>query len=340
MGCITKTVFRTALIGGLAVGGLTLVAGPQRVAGGFAQIRHSVTSWFDDNMEDPVVLRHQLKRLQEEYPNRLRKITRSLAEVEGQIRQIEYYKEVSANAVNIAKNDLASLKGLVSTAQAEFASYNGVGSAAARTVLIRFQGSNLSIDQAYRRAHRIKASAMTNQDKVASFARELEVLNSYRDRLIEQKDKLEKEYSTFQAQLWNIQRQIDQIERNESLIALMKECDSGLAENDKFKVRNLDELSNRLTGIQKAHDAELDTLSQSVMTDSYEDRARDAMRSSGESFDDVFSWTNRDDRAPAAQSSYPNVPVIVDESMVEEQRQQIETDTIARLGTSSGAGRN
>ena len=311
MGCITKTVFRTALIGGLAVGGLTLVAGPQRVAGGFAQIRHSVTSWFDDNMEDPVVLRQQLKRLQEEYPNRLRKITRSLAEVEGQIQQVEYYKDVSANAVKIAKNDLASLKGLVSTAQAEFASYHR-GNAGPRAVLIRFQGSNLSIDQAYNRARRIKASAMTNQDKVASFERELEVLNTYRDRLVEQKDKLEKEYSTFQAQLWNIQRQIDQIERNESLIALMKECDSGLAENDKFKVRNLDELSNRLTGIQKAHDAELDTLSQGVMTDSYEDRARDAMRSTGESFDDVFSWTERDG-VQADQSTYPNVPVIVDE---------------------------
>ena len=326
MTCITKTLFRTAVIGGLALGGLTILVGPQRVVGGFAQVQHTVISWFDGNMEDPVLLRQQLKRLQQEYPDRLRKITRSLAEVEGQIKQVEYYKAVSSNAVTIAKNDLATLKGLVSTAQAQFAAYDG---STPRAILIRFQGSNITINQAYERAQRIKSSAMNNQDKASHFDRELEVLNTYRGRLVQQKDKLTKEYSSFQNQLWTIQRQIDQIERNEDLIALMKDCNSGLAENDKFKIRNLDQLSNRLTAVQKENDAVLDSLSQQATTDSYEDQAKDAMRS-GQSMQDVFTW---DEPTTKADPSSFQTPLIIDQNTVKQQKQEAEDNQVIARAT-------
>lgn len=322
---ITKTVFRTALIGGLAVGGLTLVVGPQRMVNGYTQVQHSVIVWFDDNMDDPILLRQQLKHLQQEYPNRLRKITRSLAEVDGQIVTISYQREVSHNAVNIAKDDLAFLKGLVSTANAHYA----VNSGTPQAVLIRFQGSNLTVDQAYGRASKIKASAMNNQDKFAHFDRELEVLNSFRDRLATQKEKLDKEYSTFQTQIWQIERQIDQIERNEDLIELIEECDGRVADNDKFKARNLGELSNRLSALQKEHMAMLDALENRVSSDSYVQRAEDAMRQVN-SFEDVF--TIEDYVAPQFdRGAFPTMPLIIDENTVRQQQQTVNEDTIASL---------
>lgn len=320
---ITKTLFRTALIGGLALGGLTLVVGPQRVAGGYHQVRHTVVSWFDDNVQDPVLLRQQLKQLKEQYPERLRKLTRALAEVEGELELKQFNRQVAVNSIEIAKDDLASLRGLVGTAQAQLAAYDGSG----RDVLIRFQGSNISVNQAYDRAQKIKQSATNNQDKVAHYDRELEILETYRARLVEQKTKLDKEFTSFQNQLWHIQSQIDQIERNESLIGLMEECNEGLAQFDKFEVKSLDQLSNRLAAIQKEQDAIYDALAVQGTADSIEDRAREAMRQQ-ESFGDVFSW-DLDKPAPDT-AVFPSTPVIVDESMVEDEP-QVDEDIIARL---------
>jgi len=168
---------------------------------------------------------------------------------------------------------------------------------------------------------------MNNQDKASHFDRELEVLNTYRGRLVQQKDKLTKEYSSFQNQLWTIQRQIDQIERNEDLIKLMNECNSGLEENDKFKIRNLDELSNRLTAVQKENDAVLDSLSQQATTDSYEDQAKDAMRS-GQSMQDVFTW---DEPTRKVDPSSFQTPLIIDQNTVKQQKQDAENNqAIAR----------
>ncbi len=326
MACITKTLFRTALIGGLAIGGLTMVVGPQRMVSGYNQVQHTVIAWFDDNMDNPVLLRAQLKNLQAEYPNRLRKITRSLAEVDGQIATISYQQQVSHNAVNIARTDLAELESLYTTANASQFASNGVP----QRVLIAFQGRNLTVDQAYNRAGRIKASALNNQDKAAHFDQELEILSKYRNRLVEQKDKLDQEYSTFQTQLYNIQRQIDQIERNDDLIELMEECNVEVSDNDKFKARNLGELANRLSALQKQQEAEFETMESMVNSDSYVQKAENAMRQS-ESFGDVF--TIEEYVAPEVdRGAFPDVPVIIDENTV--RQQQVSDEVIASLDKS------
>ncbi len=315
MVCITKTLFRTALIGGLALGGLTLIAGPHRMATGFSQVQHTVVSFFDDNIDNPILLRHQLKRLKEEYPARIKKINRSLAEVDGEITNIAYYNDVATNAVSIAKADLASLRGLVNTAEAQLAVYTGTN----QQVQIAFQGNRLSVDQAYGKAQGIKQSAMANQDKVTHYQRELEVLGNYRGRLLEQREKLDAEWSTFQTQIWQIERQIAQIERNEDLIDLMEECGENSDSFGQSDVKNLDQLSNKLEAIQKEHVAVLDALSNRVTADSYEKRAKDAMQGRSSSFhqNGDFSWELTMPTVEIAE--FPVTPIVVDETMVEDE---------------------
>src|SRR5690606_20743686 len=129
---ITKTIFRSAVIGGLAVGGLTLLVGPERVLAGVSQVRYTVVSWFDDQVPDPVVMRHQLAKLQAEYRQKIRELTKSLARVDADIAQLRHDSEQAQRVVEISSDDLTRLAGLVDKANVTLASSNG------KPVLVRF----------------------------------------------------------------------------------------------------------------------------------------------------------------------------------------------------------
>ena len=71
MGATSRFIIRWGLIGGLAVGGITLLVGPQRVMACIDQLRQEANSVVENLVDDPVALRRQLDDLARQYPVRI-----------------------------------------------------------------------------------------------------------------------------------------------------------------------------------------------------------------------------------------------------------------------------
>lgn len=300
---IGRTIFRTALIGGLAVGGLTLLVGPHRVMAGAAQIQHRFITWFDSNVEDPVVIRYQLKQLQKEYPEKIRETIRNLAEIDAEIGAVQRDRDVAEKMIATSQGDLASLRSLVDKAgYVQQASYGD------RPVLVRFQGQHLSVEQAYAKAGTIQQTMLNYSERLAVNDRDLQLLLGQRDRMASQLEDLQNEYSTFQAKVAQIERHIASIERNESITKSLEERETMLAENDRWNVTNLDQIVNRLAAVQTEQQAVLEALSQRAVERDYEKEVLGKIALENLKAD-PFNFTK-----PAARNAFPVEPIVVDES--------------------------
>ncbi len=318
--CIGKTIFRTALIGGLAVGGLTLLVGPQRVMAGAAQIQTHFISWFDSNVEDPALIRYQLKQLQKDYPEKIRETIRNLAEIDAEIGAVQRDRDVAAKMISTGQSDLASLRSLVDKAgYVQQASYGD------RPVLVKFQGQHLSIDQAYSKAATIQQTAMNYSERLAVNERDLKLLISQRDRMGAQLEELQNEYAKFQAKTAQIERQIASIERNKSITKSLENREEMLTSNDRWSVSNLDQIVNRLSAVQSEQAAVLEALSKRAVERDYEKEAlgRIALENIK---DDPFSIGQ-----PTAQKAFPVAPIVVDESTPDPAPQSDAGETVAAL---------
>ena len=116
---LAKTVIRIGLIGGLAAGGLALIAGPQRVHALFHQARHTVTNAIDNAIDDPVALRNQLRNLEKQYPERIASVRGELASLDQQVAELTRDRDVANKVVELASADFSVLE--ASLAQAESA---------------------------------------------------------------------------------------------------------------------------------------------------------------------------------------------------------------------------
>jgi len=268
MTCITRCILRWGLIGGLALGGVTLLVGPERVAAGFGQLRTKAQAMIDGKISDPVALRQQLSKLSEEYPSRIAEVRGELAEVEHQIGQYDRDIEIAQRVVAMTTDDLQQIKTLVQRAEAE-------GEAKARPVAIRFDGVRYDIDQAFTEARRINNVRQTYRDRLSQDQQQLKFLEEQKSRLSEILEQLENEYSTFQAQLWQLDRQIDAIERNDRLIELTEKQQATLEEYERYgTVGNLKQLEGKLAQLRAVQEAQLKTLESRGVHRDYEGRAR------------------------------------------------------------------
>jgi len=267
MSCITRCVLRWGLIGGVALGAATIVF-PNHVKAGFAQVRATTGSFFDRNISDPIVLRQQLASLSEQYPSRIAEVRGELAQVAHQLQQYERDIEVAQRVVHMTTNDLRQLKALVTRAESEAES-------TARPVSLRFEGVRYNIDQAYTEARRINNVRSTYQDRLAHDEQQMKFLQEQKSRLAAILEQLEAEHNTFQAQLWQLDRQIDAIERNDRLIELTEAQQATLDSYERFgKVGNLKQLEGKLAQLRAVQEAQLKTLEQRGMHRDYEGKAR------------------------------------------------------------------
>src|SRR5262249_52238347 len=162
------------------------------------------------NIDDPVAMRRQLQSLADQYPGRIAEVRGELAKVQQQMTQFERDTQVAQRVVAMTTSDLGELKTLVARAETEKA-------AKARPVAIRFARARFDLDEAYLEAGRINTVRLSYQDRLASNNQQLAVLTEQKSRLTEILTKLEGEFNTFQAQSWQLDRQIDAIERNNRL---------------------------------------------------------------------------------------------------------------------------
>lgn len=257
---ITRCILRWGLIGGLALGGATLLVGPERVTAGFAHLQSKAQGVIDDMVDDPVALRRQLEQLAEQYPNRISKVRGELAEVEHQIAQFDRDVEISKRVVAMTTDDLRQLKTLVAQAEGK-----------ARNASFHFEGVRFNVEQAYTEAGRINHVRKTYQDRLAHDEQQMNFLTQQQQRLNEILENLEEEYAKYQAQLWQLDRQIDAIERNDRLIALMEDQKETLASYDKFeKVGNLRQIESKLAELRRQQEAQMEYLAKQDHHTDYE----------------------------------------------------------------------
>jgi chromosome segregation ATPase len=265
--CITRCILRWGLVAALALGGVTLLVGKERVAAGLAMVRGKAQAVVDRCVDDPVALRRQLEGLAGQYPDRISEVRGEIAEVDHQLAQFTRDVGIAQRVVAMTTDDLGQLKDLVARAEDSAKS-------TARPVSIRFGGVKFDIEQAYSEARRINTVRGTYQDRIAHDNTQINFLTQQKDRLTEILNKLETEYSTFQAQLWQLDRQIDAIERNDRLIALTEEQQATLKSYEKFgKVGSLKQVEAKLAELRAKQEAQLDFLSKQGVHADYENKA-------------------------------------------------------------------
>lgn len=264
----TRCILRWGLVSGLALGGVTLLLGHDYVAASIASLRGKARTAVDQMVSDPIVLRTQLQSLAEQYPDRIAEVRGELAEVDHQLSQFSRDTEIAERVVAMTTEDLTQLKTLVARAEESSKSE-------ARPVAIRFEGSKFDIEEAYNEARRINTVRMSYQDRLSHDQQQIKFLSEQQARLTEILNKLDSEYTTFQAQLWQLDRQIDAIERNERLIELTEQQQETLASYEKFgKVGSLKQLEGKLAELRAIQEAQLESLSKRGVHTDYENKAQ------------------------------------------------------------------
>jgi chromosome segregation ATPase len=264
---IGKSVLRFGLIGALVLGGATLVVGKDRVVNGLGLMRDRAVLAIDTAMEDPVAMRRQLENLAGEYPKRIARVERELSEVDRHLSLFESDIERAERVIAITSDDLSRLSSLVERARAEREAH-------ARPVVIRFDGTRYDVDAAYAEGRRIASVRDTTRDRLEQNRFQVSFLLEQRERLADVHDRLQKEYDSYQAQLWALDRQIDAIQRNERLIELTEAQQATLESFDKLgRIQNLGQLESRLSQMRTEQEARLQQLARRGIRQSYEERA-------------------------------------------------------------------
>ncbi|MDZ4829495.1 MAG: hypothetical protein SGJ09_04760 [Phycisphaerae bacterium] len=265
MPSITRGLLRWGIIGGLALGGLTILVGPGRVAAAFDQIRSHARHAADEFVDDPIALRRQLQTLAEQYPVRIGQVRGEIAEIDRQARQLEHDSEVAKRVVAMATDDLNRIRVAVSEVQAS----------THRLVGLREEAPTATVDSAKDEARRINNVRLSYQDRYASSKQQLTFLGQQKDRMSKVLSRLETESSEFESKMAVLDRQIDSIERNERLIDMTKDQQAMLAGYDKFgEVGNLGQLEGKLAELRTVQEAQLEALSKAGVPSDYEQRAK------------------------------------------------------------------
>ncbi|MFT7662978.1 MAG: gas vesicle protein [Planctomycetota bacterium] len=264
MSGICKKIIRTAVIGGAltgaAVGATVLIAGPDRAKVIFDQVQESVVTSIDEHIDDPIAMRAQLRKLEGEYPERIKDLRGDLAELQEQIRQLNREKKISERVVDLAKRDLDSLAPAL-------ASNGGNGLA------------NVSLRQGYEassttRSRHIRQTQAVYSNRAAEASHDLVYLRQQEERMVGLLEQIEAEYANFQVQIWQLERQVDAIARNDRLIDLMADRQKTIDELSSFEVVSLDHMVSRLSEMRSRQEAELEVLSTNRRRTDYESMAR------------------------------------------------------------------
>jgi hypothetical protein len=280
MGTTSRFIVRWGLIGGLAIGGITLLVGPQRVMACIDQLRIEANNAVENLVDDPVALRRQLEDLAKEYPSRIAQARGEIARLDQQLEQFERDERIAIRVIDLTTEDLEVLRGLVKDAEITV-NQSGSGS-------VFFEGVRYDLDGAYAEGRRIRTVKANYQDRLASDRRQMELMGEQRVRLVSILEKIEHEHETYRAQLWQLDREIDAIERNDHIIAMVEQQQETLSGFDRLgSAGNLDQVRSRLAEIRTVQESTILALTDSGTGADYETRAR--FDTSGELLEDPFT---------------------------------------------------
>jgi chromosome segregation ATPase len=264
---LSKTLLRVTVIGGLATGGLVLLAGPQRVGMLFDQARQTVSAAIDDQIDDPVALRNQLRELEKQYPEKIAKVEGELAELNREMKALERERAVSSRVVELAEADLDELSGLLEDAQAARAE-------SPRAIIkVHWSGTPLNYDDALTRAANIRSTYNTYATRVVEADKTVDVLMQQKNRLTELLGELRDEHNSFKAQIAQLDGQIEAIARNERLIDMVEEREKAIAQLDRHESHSLGHIQSKLEKTRAEQEARLAAI---LNPSEAEDYAREA----------------------------------------------------------------
>jgi ribosomal protein L29 len=282
MGATSRFIVRWGIIGGLALGGITLLVGPQRVMACIDQLREEANTVVESLVEDPVALRRQLDTLAREYPKRIAEVRGEIARLNQQLEQFVRDEKISTRVVELTSVDLEVLRDLIEGAQAT-TSLNG-------RPTVRFEGIRYDLDDAYSEGRRIRTVKSNYEDRLASDRRQMGLMGEQKNRLVSILEKIEHEHETYRAQLWQLDREIDAIERNDHIIAMVEQQQETLSGFDRMgSAGNLNQVRARLAEIRTVQESTILALTDVETGSDYETRAR--FDTSGQIFEDPFTQT-------------------------------------------------
>lgn len=267
MAGIVKTMIRVGVIGGLVAGGAILVAGPHRAMALYQQLHSKVVGVIDSSIEDPVALRAQLRELEAQYPQRIAEARSQMADIEEQIRQVEREKRVSERVVDLASADLTNIQSLIARAEQKR------GEDPMVLVSIRWDDRKVSMDQAYAKANYIAAAAKSYRARTEDAQRSLASLRHEKEQVDALLTQLEQEQMQFQAQLFQLDGQIDAVARKERIVSLMEQRQRRLDQLSRYQVASLDQFRARLAKKHAALDAKIEMFSKGDAATNYEHQA-------------------------------------------------------------------
>lgn len=275
--CFVKGLVRYGLIAGLVAGAGVVVAGPERVSALLTQTRDSIHTQLDKCVKDPVALRAQLRKLEGQYPARIAEVRGDLAELRTQIGQLNRDRDVNGRAMELAAADLNSLQSMLAKAENLRGSTNAVLTSSddnAPVFAVRFAGETLGLDQAHSKLNAIEQHSAAFAQRVADIDRDLGYLNQQESRLATLLDQLETEHGQFQSQLWQLDRQVDAIARNDRMIEMMSKRQNTIDKHSRYRAESLDQVNVRVADIRARQEAQLESLSKTTTANNYENRAR------------------------------------------------------------------
>lgn len=276
MGCIGKTVVRGVVITALAGGVLVAVAGPQRAHAMFDQTRGGIISAIDSNIDDPILLRAQVKKLEAQYPGKIAEVRTDLSEVQTQITQLNREMQIATKVVALASNDLGVVDSQIAQARVTQSANPGA------IVRISFNNKPVDLDNAYAKRQEIEQTQGLYATRAQDLQMDLGYLNDQEAQLADLLNRLVTEQSEFQAKLFQLDAQIDTIARNDRLIDMMEDRQETIDEHSRFQANSLDQLNGRLSNIRTEQRARLEAISNKDNRRSYLDEAQYLIDQSGQ----------------------------------------------------------
>lgn len=308
---MVKTLVRAGVVAAVVgVAGLVIV-GPVRARLLVDKARDNVNSVVDGMIDDPSALRAQIRELESQYAPRIASVRTDVAQLRQQIGDLKREQAVASRVVELAQADLQTLHGMLARAQdvrethsaltsVRYEDGQGFESATTPDVRINFNNEQLTLDQAFAKATRVEQVIASYTARQAEIDRDLGFMGEQDKRLGELLDKLEAERSEFQAQLWQLDHQIDAISRNERLITMMEKRQRTIDRQSRYEAGSLDNVKARLAEIRTKQEAQLESLGRGSTTENYENKAKI----------DLDARNKFSKRLPAPMPAAPKPPVI------------------------------
>lgn len=271
-----KTLFRTAVIGtalaAAVVGGTAMLVGPERVGAMADQVQGQLQLHFDHNIDDPVAMRRQIAEVAKEYPERIRAVRGDLHTLQEEVARLERERAVSQRVVALVDRDLALLVPAVHEAAAS-------GAPRAQLAAVQFGDEVISLRRANAKMREIERTRSAHEARSADASHNLKYLRTQEERFVELLDELEGEHAQFQAQLVQLNNEVESIARNERLIEMLGQRQQTLDEAGRYDAVSFEHITGTLERKRAEQEAELDQLAAGARAQDYLEIAASQIRS-------------------------------------------------------------